>query len=205
MIKKGMITLAAGLVAFTAGMAGLYLAMPRLAPERVEATRSLLDSLARSETTHADSLSSDPEPTVLPPAGLPDSLTRTPQSTVAPPTVYADSLRILRARLQETTEARRRLEQELAALRQSQAEARDRQVEAEALGSTIAKLEDRELSALLAQLDMDVLDLIYRASSGRNRTRLLQALAPDRAARFVQDLVRSEAPEAGDAEPPNVQ
>jgi hypothetical protein len=50
-------------------------------------------------------------------------------------------------------------------------------------------LEDNEMKALVERLEPGVFRLIYEAASERNRTRLLQALPPDQAARFVREFL----------------
>jgi hypothetical protein len=94
-----------------------------------------------------------------------------------------DSLSILRTELDA---ARRELES-------AGAPPVDRQAEAQALSGTLSKLEDAELRAILQRLDLDVVEMLYAASSARNRTRLLQALPSDRAARFVRYLTTGSA------------
>lgn len=200
MIKKVLIAVTTGVVAFAFGLVGIYLAMPHLAPERVVEARVLLDSLAHPEILPAASPEGGGDPSRPPRTGAPDSLTQETLDAAALQAAFADSLRMLRQRLQQSEKARTLLKDRLATMQQEQAAAGARQAEAGALSSTLAKLEDRELQALLAQLDMDILGVIYRESSGRNRARLLQAMAPDRAARFVQDLVQSTPPEASGAE-----
>ncbi len=68
------------------------------------------------------------------------------------------------------------------------------QAEAQALSGTLSKLEPAELSSILARLDLEVVGMIYSAASSRNRTRLLQALPAERAARLVQHLTTGPAP-----------
>ena len=58
------------------------------------------------------------------------------------------------------------------------------------LNSTLSRLEDRDLAVVVEQLDEAVLEVLYTQSSGRNRTRLLQAMSPQVAASFVQRLVQ---------------
>ncbi|MEP0548548.1 MAG: hypothetical protein ABJF88_16555 [Rhodothermales bacterium] len=94
-----------------------------------------------------------------------------------------DSLSVLR---RELDDARRELET-------AGTPPVDRQAEAQALSGTLSKLEDAELRAILTRLDLEVVEMLYAASSARNRTRLLQALPSDRAARFVRYLTTGSA------------
>lgn len=104
-----------------------------------------------------------------------------------PPAVFdaalQDSLAVLR----------RELDAAHRALETADAPPVDRQAEAQALSGTLSKLEDAELRAILQRLDLDVVEMLYAASSARNRTRLLQALPSDRAARFVRYLTTGSA------------
>ena len=113
-----------------------------------------------------------------------------PHTTVMsadPPAVFdaalQDSLAVLR---RELDAARRELES-------AGSPPVDRQAEAQALSGTLSKLEDAELRAILQRLDLEVVEMLYAASSARNRTRLLQALPSDRAARFVRYLTTGSA------------
>jgi hypothetical protein len=53
----------------------------------------------------------------------------------------------------------------------------------------LGKLEDKQLGNILAGLDLGVVEQLYAEVSGRDRSRLLQNLPPDRAARFVKMLI----------------
>ena len=61
---------------------------------------------------------------------------------------------------------------------------------AQELSTTLTKMEDKELAGVVEQLDLAVLEILYKQASGRNRTRLLQAMPPQVAASFVQRLVQ---------------
>ena len=75
-----------------------------------------------------------------------------------------------------------------------------RRVEAEALGTTLAKLEDKQLAAILQNLDPRVLELLYLKASARTQARLMQSLPPERAASFIRSLVK--IPPSSDPAPP---
>jgi Mg/Co/Ni transporter MgtE len=74
-----------------------------------------------------------------------------------------------------------------------------RREEASRMTGTLTKLEDKELSAVLEQLDLAVLETLYIEATGRNRTRLLQAMPAERAALVVRGLVSPADQAANDA------
>lgn len=159
--------------AFLTSLAGTYILMPMIAPGIVEAERMSADSLS------ADRL-----------AMAADSLRRADSLALALPTdpiMSDDSVAVLRQRLSA-------YEAQIGAL-QSEAEATKAQrARASDLASTLIKLEDRDLARVLAQLDLDVLTMLYTEASDRDRTRLLGALEPSRTALFVRRV--ASAPQA---------
>lgn len=99
-----------------------------------------------------------------------------------------DSVDLLTRRLAEA-------ERDLPALRARVAELEDqllsrqrRQALVEDISQTLTRLEDRELGPIVQRLDFDTLVLLYETASARNRPRLLAAMPPDRAARFVDRM-----------------
>jgi Mg/Co/Ni transporter MgtE len=58
------------------------------------------------------------------------------------------------------------------------------------LSATLPKLEDKELTAILQQLDLLLLSRLYQEATERNRTRLLQNLSSERAAQFIRHLAQ---------------
>ncbi len=189
-MKKAIIAVVAGLVAFVAGLAGSYFAMPSIAPSVVETALLSADSLAA--TPPPDSLA----------LALPDSLladtsalgASTQQALVA---ALRDSLAEARQHVQRMEDERSALLERLDATRRGQATATKSPVAQgtiEALSTTLAKLEDKELAAILQQLDLNVLEMLYARASARTRPRLLRALPPDAAARFVRRLTGAPPP-----------
>lgn len=139
-----------------------------------------------------DSLAvADPAP--LPSA--PDTLRSAAPRPMPFDVALRDSLTLLRRELDAA-------QRELAA---TSARHADRRAEAQALSGTLSKMEDDELAAILQRLDLEVVEMLYAGSSARNRTRLLQALSAERAARFVRyltmgtDGTTSARPEAAPA------
>lgn len=164
---------------FVAGAAGTYFLMPVVAPEKVAQARQYLDSLdavmagdsaaiVHAETpvldVPVDSAAADSAAHVLAHAG--DTATEAPEAvaerTVAPDTSGPSPV-------------------DQAALAQAE--------QARELSNVLSKLEDPELRALVSNLAPDVLTILYRESSARNKTRLLQAIPPERAAEFVRGLI----------------
>ncbi|ARA94782.1 MAG: hypothetical protein D6685_19670 [Bacteroidetes bacterium] len=200
-MSKVVVAAAVSVLAFILGIIGAYMAMPSLDPERVEETHRILDSLSRADTTlsfaQIDSLiradtAARPVPTPEP----------APEPDVPPERIVAleDSLTMLREELKASKETLQSLQRQVQAMQQRWSELERRRQEASRLSGTLTKLEDAELGAVLEQLDLSVLEMLYIEASGRNRTRLLQAMPPERAALVVRKLVNPEAPET--APPP---
>jgi len=213
---KAVIATVSVLGAIAVGLVGMYFAMPTLAPEVVEKAVAELDSLARLDSL-AQVLTMDLEPggTELPAAidsliaSSPDSLGRAmmPESTAEgnanPPMDAADgavaaggkmalqdSLDALQRRVAALSRERLYLLDEIKALQAQQKEQQALQGSVQELSTTLTKLEDKELASVLAQLDVSVLEALYKQASARNRTRLLQAMPPPVAADFIRRLVQ---------------
>lgn len=203
-MKKLVIAGVVATLSFVGGLVGLYHLVPFVAPERAAEARQYVDSLA------AAGLIGTPDSTAVLAAGalLPDAsaldttLGADPlpaalaDSTAAadaalPPiaATLADSVAALQTRLLAAERERDALRTRLDARGQQQART-DAQVSE--LAGTLTALEDKELGAILAQLDIAVVRALYDRTSARNRTRLLKAMAPERAARFVQQLVEPD-------------
>lgn len=166
---------------FVAGAAGTYFLMPIVAPERVAEARQYLDSLdavAVGDTARfapvdsalalMDSAVVDTTSSAL--DGLADSTTLASADAEAPASATAE---VSAPSPPDPAQG--------AAVAQAE--------QARELSNVIAKLEDPELRALVSNLDPDVLTVLYRESSARNKTRLLQAIPPERAAQFVRGLI----------------
>jgi flagellar motility protein MotE (MotC chaperone) len=105
-----------------------------------------------------------------------------------------DSLQALQRRLHEMNTAFTSLQGEAEGLVERVNDFETVQVQTEDLSKTLTKMEDKELRAIVQQLDPEVLATLYKQASGRNRTRLLQALPPTQAAQFVHRLTGASAP-----------
>ncbi|MEM1126005.1 MAG: hypothetical protein AAGI71_05085 [Bacteroidota bacterium] len=194
------LALAVALVAFAGGLVAMYQAMPRFDPDRVERTQQYLDSLALADTlVQMDSLQlALLEP---PPVEIPDSLRTQMQARDALILALTDSLNQLRGAIQTSNDQIQELRGEVEALVQAWVEQEERRAEASQLSGTLTKLEDEELQMVLARLNLPLLEQLYIESSNRNRTRLLQSLAPERAARVVQVLMDAVPDDAADPLP----
>lgn len=194
-MKKGILLTVVGLLSFAAGTAGIFLAMPSIAPDVVDSTRVRLDSLslvaaalgdripgdATTSPSALDSLaamaadSSDTLGTRMadgkPEISLEDSLRRTTNLNAQ---LKADNESIL-DRVEELTERLERLEAQ--------------NIEAAELTKSLSTLEEQQLGSILGGLDMDVLRQLYVEASSRERSRLLQNMPADRAAQFVRTLM----------------
>ncbi|MFQ5571126.1 MAG: hypothetical protein ACE5G0_15710 [Rhodothermales bacterium] len=215
-MKRIIIAVVAGLLAFIVGLGGMYYAMPALAPERVEEAQAMLDSLAL-----ADSLTSveragleDSTATTIrsigqngDSPGVPDSsavsdiqpdssqhrvdaATDTTDAPVEADAALQDSLAKYRSQVASLITEKSTLLAEIQTLKQQQGEQQARSVEVQELSTTLTKLEDKELAQIVEQLDMAILQDLYHKASSRNRARLLQAMQPQAAADFVRRMVQ---------------
>ncbi|GIV61223.1 MAG: hypothetical protein KatS3mg044_0089 [Rhodothermaceae bacterium] len=192
------------LVAFIIGFVAIYFAMPFVAPERYEETRHRLDSLRvqrelaalndsaltalRLEALGVVNDSIDQKLSRLD-AGLNDLASRYARRLAS----LSDSLRQAHEALQRAN----RIEQDLQ-LRVQQLDERlkaleARQLEARDLSAVLPKLEPAELTPILAQLDLGLLEMLFAESTTRNRTKILQSLPSDRAARLVRFMVQRDS------------
>ena len=207
-------------LAFAGGLAGAFYAMPAVAPYRVAEAQARIDSLRAdsalagffpalppSYSPVADSLAA-----AIPTSPWSDSLAIGADSSgrVYPVfeailAAYQDSLGGARQSLDSLRRGADSLHGVIASLHQQHADEAAAQQAHRAdvveLSKTVARLEDKPLAGLVAQLDDAVLAALYREATPRNRIRLLQALPTDEAARFVDRLVRPDAVAEGDPIP----
>ena len=199
-MKKALIAVAVSLVAFVIGFAGIYLAMPSIAPATVETAQHQLDSLktyvfAGDSTLAAmDSLASvlDSLDVAILRADLEqalDSTQNTLDSQKETITLLEDSLKGAYMRLASLESDQSALLEQINGLNERLKTLEAQRVEVQDLSATIPKLKDKELKAILQQLDLNVLEMLYAEASGRNRTKMLQALPADRAANLVNFIL----------------
>lgn len=207
-IKYTLLIVGAALGAFLVALLGAYLLMPSVAPEVAGLSA---DSLATApDTTQQASASGDTtmsgdttamssrDTTAMESsrdlAGGPS-----PDSTGGPAPVVQrlrdsltvvgrlqDSLRTLRERLRTT-------EEEAATLRDRVASLERREAKVDELKDALLGMSQRELSTVLANVEMGVLQELYQRTSGRTRTQLLQSISAERTAQFVNDVVGDDA------------
>ncbi len=211
-MKKALIAVGAVVAAFAAGLAGVYFAMPVLSPQMVERAQVHPDSLAVADNlARVDSLGLSAESINRPPdslaATLPDSLAdaggaqavsnsadgAAPDGGSTPvedEAAIQDSLALLHQRVEGLLREKGTLVEQVKALREQFETQQTQHAEAKELSATLAKLEDKELAGVVEQLDMGVLEILYKQASARNRARLLQAMRPQVAASFVNSLVQ---------------
>ena len=197
-IKSILIAVGATLGAFVIALGGAYYVMPMVAPATVAQAQP--DSLAASAT--ADSTGK-----LAHAAAKGEGLAVTEEASDSSRVgaihkkveTLQDSLQALQAQLDQTREENTTLNEKTAMLRKRLSAAESSRAKADEMSSALVKMEKRELNALLKDVNMRVLEQLYREASGRARTRLLEAMAPARAARFVNQMV--EAPASGLGQP----
>ncbi len=104
--------------------------------------------------------------------------------------VLQDSVTVLQHSVEGLIQEKGALLEQLKALQEQFRDQQTQGAKAQELSATLTKLEDKELAGVVEQLDMAVLEILYKQASGRNRARLLQAMPPQVAASFVQRLVQ---------------
>jgi small-conductance mechanosensitive channel len=198
----------ASLFAFLLGFVGLYFVMPAIAPDTVMATQDRLDSLgilpltpqdphalaAVGHALPADSLHGDSTQT-----GTPGHAPSTPHLGTDPSQVEAqrktilalqDSLQIANRRLNQLMQDQAALMNQMRELMEKLKSLEGQRTQVRSLSATLPKLEDKELAAILQQLDLLLLSRLYQEATERNRTRLLQNLSSERAAQFIRHLAQ---------------
>ncbi len=184
------ITTLLALILFAAGAAGTYFLMPAIAPENVLVARRYQDSIRAV----LDSANAPMRTASLPS----DTLGTSPADTLeTQPGEAIDALTSASAG-QPLTDGAPAVAETGAAELERQAEQQAAQTErARELASVLIKLEDSELRAIITHLDPDVLQSVYQQASARGKTKLLQAIPPEKAALFVRALVRPTGPTGG--------
>ena len=198
-MKKILLALVVSALSFGSGLAGMYFLVPTVAPDLAEVASP--DSLSHTEAP-ADTLASEAmqnaqaQEQTLPAlmALLGDSLAGSPVAQQDVFSTMQDSLQILKDSLRAIDTAYTMLQEETDGLVERVQAFESMQVQTEELSKTLTKMEDKELSAIVQQLNPEVLASLYEQASGRNRTRLLQALSPGQAAQFVHRLTGAPAP-----------
>ena len=212
-MKQALIAVGAVLLAFVVGLAGVYFAMPALSPEMVGKVQAQRDSLAVIDSLYSLGLLTDSTYLLLDSLAQSDSLAMAQADSLAQSdslataggaqadssdgafassesaVVLQDSMMVLQHSVAGLIQENGELLEQLKALREQFEGQQTQGARAQELSTTLSKLEDKELARVVEQLDLAVLELLYKNASGRNRTRLLQAMPPQVAASFVQRLV----------------
>ena len=212
-MKKVIFLAVLGLVSFVIGTLGLYVAMPKLAPTVVDSTRVKLDSLGLITIPQPETLTTNiaPEKIVIPAAdsaafeaavqasvkAVTDSITQSYTLIIGQ---LSDSLTAAVKMAQNLEQNSTALAAQIEDLKKGKETVSGPKVETTELVKSITKLDDEQLTNLLAGIDLGVIETLYMKSSARERTRLLQNMAPDRAAVFVRTLVKGPLP-VSDATP----
>ncbi|MFB6278464.1 MAG: hypothetical protein ABEK75_03090 [Salinibacter sp.] len=202
------------------GFLGAYFALPAIAPSIAPDDPS--EEVAATDSTGGPTPSSDTTGTVQAAAGNQNSraggdttamqprqgdraqdggepstdasATSTPDDSSSAGRIQAlrDSIDALRRRLQETKATADTLRNETETLREKLAAAETERAKVDELSSALMDMRRRNLSNLLQGVDMSVLKKLYQETTGQARTNLLQAMAPDQAAQFVNQVVEKD-------------
>lgn len=215
-MKKGTIT-SISIIAGTAlgaaliGVLGVYVALPKVAPsmattdasgkqaapagDSTASPASVADSVGQSSAAEAGQAA----PTARggstgTQAGPPSAGAAAGDSSMGTRLqALQDSISTLNRRLQDTRKAADTLRSEMA-------QANTAQEKVDKLSDALMEMRRRNLGSLLKKVDMKVLKRLYRQSSGDARTRLLQSMAPDQAAQFVNQVVEDpQSPSESDS------
>lgn len=197
-MKKVVLALFVGLLSFAIGLGGVYLAMPSLAPDKVDGIRKHLDSLELFPGGLDDAATL----ATLPDSLLPDSLSPADSAVLIsalpnPQDIIQslrDSLYIARNKLADLSRDTSSLASQVRELKGQLSTTTTELEEAASLSKTLVKLDDKQLGVILKGLHLTTIELVYQQASARERARLLQVMHPDQAARFVRTLVNGPAP-----------
>lgn len=187
----------AALGAALIGVLGAYVVLPEVAPSVATTDSSSAQVASVSDSTAGqaptaelgapkmDSMQTDSA------AGQQEETregTSAPRDTTADMQIQAlrDSIDTLNGRLAETKETTDTLRSKLADADAEQAKVNE-------LSDALMEMRQRNLGNLLKDVDMSVLKTLYRETSGQARTRLLQSMAPGKAAQFVNQVVEGGA------------
>lgn len=190
-MKKAFLVAAVGVLCFSVGLVGTYFALPVVAPNAVE--QSVPADSASTAAPPDQPASPEPNQTEPTPS---DSATASPDESLASfdavNEVLRDSLQMMRDSMHTLASTSQTLERDVQELRDQVEALQAKRTKAADLAKTLTRLEDEELQAVLGELKMETHAILYEEATGRNRTRILQALPPDQAARLVNRMIASE-------------
>lgn len=207
-MKKVILSVLLGIIAFASGIVGTFMLVPSLAPERSQYALALADSLIQADSlAHTATYTPNrlqllkqlldgnqkPPPSaeeqLLAILGLtPDSLKSIIQRAQEVE-LLRDSLSYLKQELERATRHQQEILQEIETLKQKWSLAESELKRAAELSKVLPKLDDKQLAAVVRDLDPRIFQRIYLKATNRNRMRLLKALPPDKATEFVENLV----------------
>lgn len=197
MIKNVGLALGVSVLAFLAGMWGIHKAMPYLQPEHVEQLTgqaspdsTAVDSLLQA---HQSGVSGDSTQTVketaLEIAGLSADSLRRLHAQAAQAQSLQDSLTSLQKNLQQHQAQNDSLVSALSKSRKQAQAMETSDQNAEEISKAFTQIENDDMGNILEFMPVNTLKRLYTKASTRDRSRILQALPPDQAARFLQMMV----------------
>jgi len=200
-MKKALIAVGVVLISFIIGFLAIYFTVPMISPERYVQAQLMVDSLRQQQSVELlgdsaivtaqikGSLSSNDSlggPVVGANSVLKEELA-SHEETISK---LRDSLRLATQRLDEAEVQQAKMRKIVDAMNKRLESIEAQRVEIKDLSSTIPKLEDKDLSALLSRLDLNVLGMLYTEATGKNRSRILQSLTSERAALLVNYIIK---------------
>lgn len=190
-MKNALLALGA-VVSLGLGVGATVLLMPYVSPETV-AEYERQDSLDAALAAAPDSLQIAQDTAD---AALDTFLT----SARRPPVkdtllrVLEDSIATLAEHLEERDQSLIALQEQVRETEAQIASLEGRTQQAAELTKTLSRMEIDELTPILSRIGMATLKQLYNTATGRNKTKLIQAMPPERAARFVNQVLVDEMP-----------
>lgn len=179
---------------------GAYIALPMIAPHVASEAESGAPAPAPPDSTIGPGADSSNAPSSMTTAAqAPADTAAGDVSDSGATKALQDSLETLQRRLRRTREEADTLREEAEMLREKLAAAQADRVKVEELSDALLDMRRRGLTNLLRDVEMSVLEKLYQQTSGRARTRLLRAMAPARAAQFVNQVVEGDTVETSSA------
>ena len=201
-MKKTLQLTGLAVLAFILGLVGTYYLLPQVNPSRISglaaedsASQATVDSLirARMEQQREDSIAAV-EAAALDIVGLtPDSLD-TLRYLANRTSTLRDSLTELSDSLGSTTEQLATLNDRVDELEEQANVAGKYDQKAEEISNAFTEMADDEMQQVLEHTRPKVLQKIYTKASGRDRSRILRALSPKLAARFMEAMTDPSTP-----------
>ena len=185
------------LIAFGGSFAGVYMTVKKTAPETKE-TSSPPPATGDTSTPPSQATGQSATPDALPDTTNSGSWTQGMKTQSELVGSLVDSLSSARASLMTAENRIAELQAEIGRLRSAATERASRLEVAAGMASTLPKLETNELMPILEGLDDASLDDLYRAATSRNRTKILQALKPERASALVERFISPDVTKTTD-------